>query len=188
MWFPAHLALGAILETQIEAYLADRAVPFVNEWHGPNTRLSAWAAAPEGKSVDAPAVRFALPGSAGGAIELAGVTAAREPVEAANAVTPISLQWRAEQPPPVLGVSVRLTDALGQIWAQHDYEPLGSASRLQAAKRQLTQTKDRMVAPPTVSACSSPRGRRPDATPSSCWCVRMAVNVPWKRALSTASR
>ena len=48
VWFPAHLALGAILETQIEAYLADRAVPFVNEWHGPNTRLSAWAAAPEG--------------------------------------------------------------------------------------------------------------------------------------------
>ena len=62
VWFPAHLALGAILETQIEAYLADRAVPFVNEWHGPNTRLSAWAAAPAGKPVDAPAVRFTLPG------------------------------------------------------------------------------------------------------------------------------
>ena len=77
VWFPAHLALGAILETQIEAYLADRAVPFVNEWHGPNTRLSAWAAAPEGRSVDAPAVRFTLPGSDAGAIELTGVTAAQ---------------------------------------------------------------------------------------------------------------
>ena len=134
VWFPAHLALGAILETQIEAHLADRAVPFVNEWHGPNTRLSAWAAAPEGKPVGAPAVRFTLPGSAGGTIELAGVTAAREPVEAANAVTPISLQWRADAPPPVLGVSVRLTDAQGQIWAQHDYEPLGAANcKLQMA-------------------------------------------------------
>ena len=134
MWFPAHLALGAILETQIEAYLADRAVPFVNEWHGPNTRLSAWAAAPEGRSADAPAVRFTLPGSAAGAVELTGVTAAREPVQAANAVTPISLRWRADKPPPVLGVSVRLTDSLGQIWAQHDYEPLGAVNcKLQTA-------------------------------------------------------
>ena len=134
VWFPAHLALGAILETQIEAHLADRAVPFVNEWHGPNTRLSAWAAAPEGQSVDAPTVRFTLPGSDAGAIELTGVAAARESVQAANAVTPISLQWLANKPPPVLGVSVRLTDASGQIWAQHDYEPLGAANcKLQTA-------------------------------------------------------
>jgi hypothetical protein len=134
VWFPAHLALGAILETQIEAYLADRAVPFVNEWHGPNTRLSAWAAAPVGKSVGAPTVRFTLPGTDAGNMELAGVTAAQGPVEAANAVTPISLQWRADAPPPILGVSVRLTDAQGQIWAQHDYEPLGAANcKLQMA-------------------------------------------------------
>ena len=114
--------------------MAERAVPFVNEWHGPNTRLSAWAAALEGNPVDAPAVRFTLPGSAAGAIELTGVTAAREPVQAANAVTPISLQWLADKPPPVLGVSVRLTDALGQIWTQHDYEPLGAANcKLQMA-------------------------------------------------------
>ena len=128
VWFPAHLALGAILETQIEAYLAERAVPFVNEWHGPNTRLSAWAAVSAEESIAAPVVRFTLPGSKTRAIELAGVTAARGPVEAANAVTPISLQWQADEPPPVLGVSVRLTDALGQIWAQHDYEPLGGLS------------------------------------------------------------
>ena len=129
VWFPAHLALGAILETQIEAHLADRAVPFVNEWHGPNTRLSAWAAVSPGEKVTAPVVRFTLPGSAAGAIELTGVTAAQGPVEAANAVTPISLQWRADAPPPDLGVSVRLTDALGQIWAQHDYEPLGRVEK-----------------------------------------------------------
>jgi uncharacterized membrane protein len=128
VWFPEHLALGAILETQIEGYLAERAVPFVNEWHGPNTRLSAWAAAREGTPVDGPTVRFTLPGSDAGAVELTGVTAAGEPVQAANAVTPISLQWGADEPPPALGVSVRLTDALGQIWAQHDYEPLGAAN------------------------------------------------------------
>ena len=128
VWFPAHLALGGILETQIEAYLADRAVPFVNEWHGPNTRLSAWVAVSAEESIAAPVVRFTLPGSKTRAIELAGVTAARGPAEAANAVMPISLQWQADEPPPVLGVSVRLTDALGQIWAQHDYEPLGGST------------------------------------------------------------
>jgi hypothetical protein len=78
--------------------------------------------------VDAPAVRFALSGTDAGNVELAGVTAAQGPVEAANAVTPIALLWRSDQPPPVLGVSVRLTDELGQIWAQHDYEPLGGIS------------------------------------------------------------
>ncbi len=128
VWFPAHLALGAILETQIEAHLADRAVPFVNAWHGPNTRLSAWAAVKEEKAVAAPVVRFTLPGSNGGAVELIGVNAMGEPVQAANVVLPISLQWRADASPPALGVSVRLTDALGQIWAQHDYEPLGAAN------------------------------------------------------------
>ena len=62
VWFPAHLALGAILETQIEAHLADRAVPFVNEWHGPNTRLSAWAAVSAGE----------IGGRAGRALHAAG--------------------------------------------------------------------------------------------------------------------
>ena len=39
VWFPAHLALGAILEKQVEAHLAGRAAPFINEWYGPGTRL-----------------------------------------------------------------------------------------------------------------------------------------------------
>ena len=77
VWFPAHLALGGILETQVEAYLADRAVPFVNEWQGPNTRLSAWATVSDGQPVEVPTVRFLLPGSESGAVELTGVTAAR---------------------------------------------------------------------------------------------------------------
>jgi 4-amino-4-deoxy-L-arabinose transferase-like glycosyltransferase len=128
VWFPAHVALGGILEKQIEAYLAGRAVPVVNEWHGPNTRLSAWAAVPGGDRLGTAPVRFSLPGSAAGSLELSGVTAARAPVEAANAVTPIALQWLADAPPPALGVSIRLTDALGQIWAQHDYEPLGGST------------------------------------------------------------
>ena len=93
VWFPAHLALGAILEKQVEAHLAGRAVPFVNEWYGPGTRLSGWSVTSRRQPVDASAVRFPLRG-ADGAVELIGVDAARQPIPAANAVVPITLHWR----------------------------------------------------------------------------------------------
>ncbi len=124
VWFPAHLALGALLETRVETYLATRAAPFINEWYGPGTRLSGWAISPGAQAVDAPPVRFPLRGT-DGAVELTGMDAARQPIPAANAVVPITLRWRVPATQPILGVSVRLVDAIGRIWAQHDYEPLG---------------------------------------------------------------
>ncbi len=42
LWFPAHLALGGLLESEIERYLADHALNFDNRWYSPTTRLSAW--------------------------------------------------------------------------------------------------------------------------------------------------
>jgi 4-amino-4-deoxy-L-arabinose transferase-like glycosyltransferase len=129
VWFPAHLALGAILESRVEDYLAWKSVPFLNEWYGPTSRLSGWAVKPYSQPADFAGARFFLSGAS--AIELAGVIASPLPVPAANTVTPLSLRWRAAggvqegDTPPVLDVSVRLTDALGQTWAQHDYEPLG---------------------------------------------------------------
>jgi hypothetical protein len=141
VWFPAHLALGAILETQIEAHLAggrgvhDRGVhdgvPFINEWYGPGTRLSGWAVTAAPQPVDTPAVRFPLRG-AEGAAELIGVEAARQPIPAANAVTPITLRWRVPGDLPVLAVSVRLVDSIGRIWAQHDYEQISKSANRQA--------------------------------------------------------
>lgn len=129
VWFPAHLSLGAILETQIEAHLAAHALPFVNEWYGPNTRLSAWASADEAADLKPATVgiRFATPG--GGLLTLAAVAGTTRPVSAANVVTPVELTWQADAAPPVLAVSVRLTDDLGQIWGQNDYEPLGRGGR-----------------------------------------------------------
>jgi 4-amino-4-deoxy-L-arabinose transferase-like glycosyltransferase len=127
VWFPAHLSLGAILESRIEDYLSAHAVSFVNEWHGPNTRLTAWAELPPVSPVELAPVRFSLPGPGAGTIELSGAGAQDAPVPAANAVMPLSLAWTAEARPPELVVSVRLTDDLGQIWAQHDYEPLGGS-------------------------------------------------------------
>ncbi len=128
VWFPAHLALGAILETQIEAHLASLALPFANEWYGPGTRLSAWAV-DEGETAGLPAAgqpwaRFAVPGA--GMLELTGITANVQPVPAANAVTPLLLTWGGQAARTGLAVSVRLTDDLGQLWAQHDYEPSGT--------------------------------------------------------------
>jgi Dolichyl-phosphate-mannose-protein mannosyltransferase len=125
VWFPAHLSLGGMLEERIEDYLGTRAVAFLNEWHGPNTRLSAWAVAPPASPVVIEPTRFSLPGGDAGALELSAAGAQSNPVPAANAVLPLSLTWRAGSAPPVLDVSVRLTDDLGQIWAQHDYEPVG---------------------------------------------------------------
>jgi 4-amino-4-deoxy-L-arabinose transferase-like glycosyltransferase len=127
VWFPAHLSLGAILESRIEDYLGAHAVSFVNEWHGPNTRLSAWAELPPAAAADLAPVRFSLPGPGAGTIELSGAGAQEAPVPAANVVMPLSLTWTGEARPPELVVSVRLTDDLGQIWAQHDYEPLGGS-------------------------------------------------------------
>jgi 4-amino-4-deoxy-L-arabinose transferase-like glycosyltransferase len=128
VWFPAHQSLGAILETRIEDYLRTHAVDFLNEWHGPNTRLSAWARVPAASPETTTPVRFLLPEGDAGAVELSGAGAQIDPVPAANAVMPLSLSWRSESAPPVLDVSVRLTDDLGHIWAQHDYEPLGGAA------------------------------------------------------------
>ncbi len=127
VWFPAHLVLGAILETRVETYLAGRAVPFINEWYGSGTRLSGWALTPEAQAVDAPTVRFPLRG-ADGVVELIGVASVRQPIPAADTVIPINLRWRAPATLPILGVSVRLVDAIDRIWAQHDYEPLGGTA------------------------------------------------------------
>jgi len=44
---------------------------------------------------------------------------------------------------PVLGVSVRLVDSIGRIWAQHDYETLGSAN----ANCELRITRCRAIHP-----------------------------------------
>ncbi len=126
VWFPAHLALGAILESQAEAYLASHGLPFFNRWYGPNTRLSAWvneAMYPTDFTKADGGLRFRLPG--GGTLSLQEISGSSAAVPAANTVTPLALTWQAAEPPPVLAVSVRLTDDLGQIWAQHDYELLG---------------------------------------------------------------
>jgi hypothetical protein len=127
IWFPAHLALGAILETQVEAHLTSRALPFAMNGTAP-ARASA-----RGPRMTGAASRTARGGPAVGPLRAAwrrnvgtdGCRSRTQPVPAANAVTPLALTWGGEAARTGLAVSVRLTDDLGQLWAQHDYEPSG---------------------------------------------------------------
>jgi 4-amino-4-deoxy-L-arabinose transferase-like glycosyltransferase len=122
VWFPAHLSLGGVLESQIERHLRERALPFANTWYGPGTRLSAWAMLPDSQPVPTPPVRFE---GSGVKVSLAGLEMGASEVSSGSGILPLTLIWDSENSPPPLVVSVRLVDALDQIWAQHDYEPLG---------------------------------------------------------------
>jgi 4-amino-4-deoxy-L-arabinose transferase-like glycosyltransferase len=125
LWFPAHLSLGAILETEIERQLGQRAAPFVNTWYGAGTRLSAWSRHDaDGLSASSTPI-LAEYDYAGGSFSLGEHPGWEQPVSAANQVVPLALRWSANAAPPDLAVSVRLVDNLGHIWGQNDYEPLG---------------------------------------------------------------
>jgi hypothetical protein len=91
-------------------------------------------------------IRFALPG--GGVLALQAFAGSLSPAPAANAVTPIALTWQSDAAPSILTASVRLTDDLGQIWAQHDYEPLGGQdanwTRTSADERGQVMATDRL--------------------------------------------
>lgn len=133
IWFPEHLALGGILEQQAEAYLLAEAVPVLNEWHGPHTRLTLWA--PMGDLTDGPGpAQFA-----GGLILLASRVSASAVPAGAGAVT-LALTWQRGEtwPEETHRVGFRLTDAQGRTWSQRDSEPVGGTypfSHWQAGER-----------------------------------------------------
>ena len=120
IWFPEHLALGAVLERQAEAYLLENAIPVLNEWQGPHTRLTFWSPVQGLSSGPGPA-RFA-----GGLILLAA-RVGDAPVAAGAGLVPLELVWQVEGawPEESYRVGLRLTDAGGRTWAQRDSEPVG---------------------------------------------------------------
>ncbi len=102
----------------------ERVRPVLNQWYGPGTRLSGWA------KTAPPAVERRLQvtfrGAAGGGdILLASASAGNGPFPAANAPIPLTLSWEGKGPAEA-GASLRLVGKDGQIWAQHDYAPLGN--------------------------------------------------------------
>ncbi|HIQ06713.1 MAG TPA: hypothetical protein EYH31_13720 [Anaerolineae bacterium] len=120
LWFPAHQSLGAILETQAEHLLRERAYPFYHAWHGSSTRLTGWAALTDEQSTTSVPIHFAEELR----LESASVTTAVP--AAANDVVGVELRWaapgRIEAP---LRVTLRLADGAGRTWSQREHEPLG---------------------------------------------------------------
>jgi hypothetical protein len=131
VWFPAHLSLGAILETQIERYLGERATgvsyPFANTWYGAGTRLSAWFYTDVVElPSEAPVTGRGQYDGPAGSFSVGAETPWQTPLPAANTVFPLLLRWFWQGSAPLdAAVSVRLVDDLGQIWGQTDYEPAG---------------------------------------------------------------
>ena len=148
VWFPAHLSLGAILETRIEEHLGGAGYPFANTWYGAGTRLSAWFRSDtEEPPADAPAAAAGQYDGPHGAFAVSAATPHQTALPAANSVLPLVLRWSWQGAnPPDAAVSVRLVDDLGQIWSQNDYEPAGSTvgSRAMQSGAQGSSAEDRV--------------------------------------------
>ncbi|MBK6432856.1 hypothetical protein [Candidatus Amarolinea dominans] len=119
VWFPAHLSLGGILETQIEASLMQQGFPVLNRWISPSTRLTLFVP-PASAGQTAPGARF------GAWLTLTTAQVSSQPVAAGAGALPISLTWRLSEHPPAGGawqVRLRLSDRQGVTWAQRDSAP-----------------------------------------------------------------
>ncbi len=118
IWFPAHLSLGGILETQIEANLMQQGFPVLNQWINPSTRLTFFAPPPNAWRL-APGARF------GAWLALDDVQVASGAVPAGDGAAPVRLTWRLTALPTAGAwqVRLRLTDSQGETWAQRDSAP-----------------------------------------------------------------
>jgi len=117
VWFPAHQKHGAILERQIEDYLAKTAYPIRNEWFG-DTRLYFYIS-------EEPAVMKTTAVSFDRQVELLAYALGPQTVESAWGVVQVTLRWRlVSAPNGTYVVHLRLSDDLGRTWGQRDSEPL----------------------------------------------------------------
>jgi 4-amino-4-deoxy-L-arabinose transferase-like glycosyltransferase len=119
LWFPAHQALGRILESEVEGYLSQRHYPVLSQWFSQSTRLSCYAANGE-TVVTGESSNF------GNRVSLLEYGVAPGSVEAAWGTLFVDLTWRIDQ--ELNGrykIALRLVDEAGQVWAAEDREPLG---------------------------------------------------------------
>ncbi len=116
VWFPEHLALGAILETAIENYLDQTSYQLLNRWYNEQTRLTAWALprATEAQDLEAPIIWQ-------NSVSLQTARLGQDDERLF-----FDLGWAGEQAlrPEGLTFSLWLTDpADGYRWAQQDIAP-----------------------------------------------------------------
>lgn len=118
LWFPAHQALGRILETDVEGYLSQRYYPLFGEWFGESTRLSCYTGGAEQNATEK-LTNF------GDKIALLSYGLTSRPVEAAWDAVPIDLRWRITgELDGEYQIALRLTDQEGQTWAARDSAPV----------------------------------------------------------------
>jgi uncharacterized membrane protein len=118
LWFPAHLALGAFLEREVERHLSAAAVQFENRWYNPSTRLGGW------RQVD-----LLQPTALESAIDFGSVRLSTQtrvdsqPVRSANDVVPVTLAFDAIASDALpLVISLRLIDDQDRVWAGRDIQ------------------------------------------------------------------
>jgi 4-amino-4-deoxy-L-arabinose transferase-like glycosyltransferase len=119
LWFPAHQALGRILESDVEGYLSQKGYPILGRWFTESTRLSCYAGGQQ-LELSEQQVNF------GRRISLLGYRLTPGPVEAAWGAVLMDLRWRIDgELDGRYQIALRLTDTNGQVWASEDREPVG---------------------------------------------------------------
>ncbi len=119
LWFPAHQALGRIVEEDVEGYLFQRYYPILNQWFSQSTRLSCHAT---GEELDVGEQRVNFSDK----IQLLSYGLTSRPVEAAWGALRIDLRWRISgEVDGRYQIALRLADEERRIWAVQDSEPLG---------------------------------------------------------------
>ncbi len=119
VWFPAHLSLGGLLETEVESSLLHRGYPVSNRWISPSTRLTFFVP-PPATWQPGPAAQF------GSWLRLTAAQVSADAVTSGDGALPVELTWQVTTPPPevpVTQVRLSLVDAQGQTWAQRDSAP-----------------------------------------------------------------
>lgn len=120
VWLPAYQRLGRVLETRLERAFSDELFLIAAEWYGDHRLLFARP----GKAGDQRArdVRF-------GDLHLVAAAVDPAPVESGAGAVPVELRWSGARDGAV--VHLRLADARGVTWAQHDaaVSPPGALDR-----------------------------------------------------------
>ncbi len=116
LWFPAHQSLGHLWEDRAEAMMANLGFPAELRWVNPNTKLSV-----VGKTVP---VSPALTVNFGAQLRADVALPATLSAESGRGIIPVQIEWTATADNlPDYFITLQLTDAAGEIWAQRDTEP-----------------------------------------------------------------
>jgi len=119
LWFPAHQALGRIIESQVEGYLFEQHYPILNEWFSQSTRLSCYTATREMTPISE-GTNF------GDKVSLLKYGLTANPHEAGWGAALVELRWKMEgELQGRYQMALRLVDDQGRVWAAEDREPLG---------------------------------------------------------------